>query len=68
MLDEDGHVKLVDFGLSKENVHVPCDEPLSPCGSILYMAPEVRRKLLHPPPCSLRDTPVNSWIPGCLVD
>ncbi len=41
MLDEDGHVKLVDFGLSKENVTVPCDEPLSPCGSILYMAPEL---------------------------
>ena len=41
MLDEDGHVKLVDFGLSKEGVTVPCDEPLSPCGSILYMAPEL---------------------------
>jgi serine/threonine protein kinase len=41
MLDEDGHVKLVDFGLSKENVTVPCEEPLSPCGSILYMAPEL---------------------------
>ena len=27
--------------LSKENVQVPCDEPLSPCGSILYMAPEM---------------------------
>lgn len=41
MLDETGHVKLVDFGLSKEHVKVPCDEPLSPCGSILYMAPEM---------------------------
>lgn len=41
MLDEEGHVKLVDFGLSKENVQVPCEEPLSPCGSILYMAPEL---------------------------
>lgn len=41
MLDDDGHVKLVDFGLSKENVTVPCEEPLSPCGSILYMAPEL---------------------------
>jgi len=41
MLDEEGHVKLVDFGLSKEGVTVPCDEPLSPCGSILYMAPEL---------------------------
>jgi len=41
MLDEEGHVKLVDFGLSKEGVEVPCEEPLSPCGSILYMAPEL---------------------------
>jgi len=41
MLDEEGHVKLVDFGLSKEGVTVPCEEPLSPCGSILYMAPEL---------------------------
>jgi len=41
MLDEEGHVKLVDFGLSKEGVSAAYEQPLSPCGSILYLAPEL---------------------------
>jgi len=41
MLDARGFVKLVDFGLAKENVRVAFDDPVSPCGSAMYVAPEV---------------------------
>ena len=41
MLDAAGHVKLIDFGLARD---VPAlDEPLSPTGSLIYMAPELLR-------------------------
>jgi len=39
MLDAQGHVKLVDFGLAVE-IHGDV-EPLSPTGSFIYMAPEM---------------------------
>ena len=35
MLDSRGHVKLIDFGLSRET----SGEPISPTGSLIYMAP-----------------------------
>jgi serine/threonine protein kinase len=41
MLDREGFVKLVDFGLAKENVKLAFDDPVSPCGSAMYVAPEV---------------------------
>ena len=41
MLDARGCVKLVDFGLAKENVRLAFDDPVSPCGSAMYVAPEV---------------------------
>jgi len=41
MLDVRGHVKLVDFGLAKENVTSAHDDPMAPCGSAIYVAPEV---------------------------
>ena len=37
MLDEQGHVKLTDFGLAKKN----SSRVYSFCGSLDYMAPEV---------------------------
>ena len=37
MLDPEGHVKLVDFGLSREITEEV--EPLSPTGSLAYMTP-----------------------------
>ena len=44
MLDTQGHVKLVDYGLAcelvKDNV-VSLTQPLSPQGSLIYMAPEL---------------------------
>lgn len=38
LLDEEGHIKLADFGLSKDNV---TDKTKSFCGSPAYLAPEV---------------------------
>ena len=40
MLDENGHAKLTDFGLSKLNFKI-IDRALSFCGSPEYMAPEM---------------------------
>jgi serine/threonine protein kinase len=41
MLDARGHVKLVDFGLA---CALTAEEaPMSPTGSLIYMAPEMLR-------------------------
>ena len=43
MIDGCGHVKLIDFGLA---VRIKNDvEPMSPTGSLIYMAPEMLRDL-----------------------
>ena len=46
LLDEQGHVKLTDFGLSKESIF---DErkTFSFCGTVEYMAPEVVNRKGH---------------------
>ena len=44
MLDGAGHVKLIDFGLSCELRGY--EEPVSPTGSLIYMAPEVGHSVL----------------------
>ena len=46
LLDEQGHVKLTDFGLSKESIF---DErkAFSFCGTVEYMAPEVVNRKGH---------------------
>lgn len=41
MLTETGHIKLVDFGLSKR---LNGDRTFTICGSLEYMAPEVITK------------------------
>lgn len=43
VLDKDGHLKLTDFGLSKENVG-DLKENRSFVGSIAYLAPEILKK------------------------
>ena len=46
VLDKNGHVKLTDFGLSKENVGDLWDNK-SFVGSIAYLAPEILKKQAH---------------------
>ena len=43
VLDEEGHCKLTDFGLSKEGVNEN-QGATSFCGSIAYLAPEMLKK------------------------
>lgn len=46
VLDEEGHCKLTDFGLSKEGVS-DFQSAKSFCGSIAYLAPEMIKKQGH---------------------
>jgi serum/glucocorticoid-regulated kinase 2 len=46
LLDEDGHVKLADFGLSKENIDLSTTTS-SFCGSPEYMSPEMLTQIGH---------------------
>mmetsp|Transcript_14605 Transcript_14605/g.14546 ORF Transcript_14605/g.14546 Transcript_14605/m.14546 type:complete len:97 (-) Transcript_14605:281-571(-) len=41
MLDEEGHVKLIDFNLSKSGFHNFSKKTRSFCGSYAYMPPEI---------------------------
>lgn len=44
LLDEEGHIKLTDFGLSKEALD---DKAYSFCGTVEYMSPEVIERQGH---------------------
>lgn len=46
LLDQDGHIMLSDFGLSKENVRHENNEK-SFCGTFAYLAPEMVKKTGH---------------------
>ncbi|XP_072562947.1 ribosomal protein S6 kinase alpha-1 isoform X1 [Paramormyrops kingsleyae] len=46
LLDEDGHIKLTDFGLSKESIDHE-NKAYSFCGTVEYMAPEVVNRRGH---------------------
>lgn len=46
LLDSDGHIKLTDFGLSKESLFQD-KKTYSFCGTVEYMAPEVVNRKGH---------------------
>ena len=46
LLDTEGHIKLTDFGLSKESVFEE-KRTFSFCGTVEYMAPEVVNRKGH---------------------
>jgi serine/threonine protein kinase len=60
MLDAEGHVKLVDFGLSKEGITDPCQGANSLCGTPEYLAPEILNKQGH-------GTAVDIWGVGMVL-
>jgi serine/threonine protein kinase len=47
MLGSDGHVKLVDFGFSKELTANEGFRTFTNCGTITYTAPEVIKGIGH---------------------
>ncbi|KAF8367983.1 rskn-1, partial [Pristionchus pacificus] len=59
LLDSDGHIKLTDFGLSKEAVDGD-NKTYSFCGTIEYMAPEVINRKGH-------STAADFWSLGVLM-
>jgi len=59
LLDQDGHLKLTDFGLCKEHVHGGSVTHTF-CGTIEYMAPEILTRSGH-------GKPVDWWSLGALM-
>ena len=47
LLDSEGHIVLIDFGLAKENIVKENMGAKSFCGSVAYLAPEMISKLGH---------------------
>jgi hypothetical protein len=59
LLDTDGHIKLTDFGLSKESIFEE-SKTFSFCGTVEYMAPEVVNRKGH-------DASADWWSYGVLM-
>jgi len=59
LLDADGHIKLTDFGLSKESIFME-NKTFSFCGTVEYMAPEVVNRKGH-------DSSADWWSYGVLM-
>lgn len=59
LLDTEGHIKLTDFGLSKESMFDE-SKAFSFCGTVEYMAPEVINRKGH-------DTTADWWSYGVLM-
>lgn len=59
LLDSDGHIKVTDFGLSKESIEGD-EKTFSFCGTIEYMAPEVINRRGH-------STAADFWSLGVLM-
>ena len=62
LLDSDGHIKITDFGLSKQNVEG--DELHSLCGTPEYLAPEIIQKKVIACVAWHRRPTAKPWIGG----
>jgi len=60
MLDKDGHICLVDFGLCQLDVHSPTKGAKGHCGTAEYLAPEILRLEEH-------GTSVDIWALGMVM-
>lgn len=66
LLDENGHVKIADFGLSKRGVDQPHCGATTVCGTSHYLAPEVLSRAVYGRPVQY-GTAVDWWTLGVLV-
>lgn len=60
LLDEEGHIKLADFGLSKEGITEQAGGTHSFCGTAEYLAPEILNRQGH-------GTAVDWWCLGMVL-
>ena len=60
LMDSDGHLKVTDFGLSKQGVTQTGEKTFSFCGTPEYLAPEIIRGIGH-------DKNVDWWSLGALL-
>ena len=47
VIDNQGHIKLIDFGMAKTNISLAQKGAKTFCGSVKYLAPEMLRKIGH---------------------
>jgi serine/threonine protein kinase len=47
VIDDEGHVKLIDFGMAKQDVAQSMSGAKTFCGSVKYLAPEMLKKVGH---------------------
>jgi serine/threonine protein kinase len=47
VIDNEGHIKLIDFGMAKTDISEVQKGAKTFCGSIKYLAPEMLKKVGH---------------------